>query len=156
MSAQVVEDEDYQLRYEIAAGIDVGKESVVVCVRLPPAAGKKHRTSHLQKVPATVPVARTCRRRRRTRHGIRHRRHPPRTADTARTHNETQSVTSVREPESRMREAATPTDGRPGPLRSTGGARSLVPPTFRDVGGRHPIFSASGSALAGVQTGVED
>ena len=27
MSAQVVEDEDYQLRYEIAAGIDVAKES---------------------------------------------------------------------------------------------------------------------------------
>ena len=56
MSAQVVEDEDYQLRYEIAAGIDVAKESAVVCVRMPPAAGKKHRTSHLQAVPATVPA----------------------------------------------------------------------------------------------------
>ena len=56
MSAQVVEDEDYQLRYEIAAGIDVAKESAVVCVRMPPAAGRKHRTSHLQAVPATVPA----------------------------------------------------------------------------------------------------
>jgi len=51
MSAQVVEDEDYQLRYEIVAGIDVAKESAVVCVRMPPAAGRKHRTSHLQAVP---------------------------------------------------------------------------------------------------------
>jgi hypothetical protein len=56
MSAQVVEDEDYQLRYEVAAGIDVAKESAVVCVRMPPAAGRKHRTSHLQTVPATVPA----------------------------------------------------------------------------------------------------
>ena len=56
MSAQVVEDEDYQLRYEVVAGIDVAKESAVVCVRLPPAEGKKHRTSHLQTVPATVPA----------------------------------------------------------------------------------------------------
>ena len=56
MSAQVVEDEDYQLRYEIVAGIDVAKESAVVCVRMPPAAGRKHRTPHLQAVPATVPA----------------------------------------------------------------------------------------------------
>ena len=56
MSAQVVEDEDYQLRYEIVAGIDVAKESAVVCVRLPPARGRKHRTSRLQAVPATVPA----------------------------------------------------------------------------------------------------
>jgi hypothetical protein len=56
MSAQVVEDEEYQLRYEVAAGVDVAKESAVVCVRMPPAAGKKHRTSHLQTVPATVPA----------------------------------------------------------------------------------------------------
>jgi hypothetical protein len=33
--AQVVEDEDYQLRYEIVAGIDVVEESAVVCVRMP-------------------------------------------------------------------------------------------------------------------------
>jgi transposase len=56
MSAQVVEDEDYQLRYEIVAGIDVAKESAVVCVRMPPAEGRRHRTSHLQTVPATVPA----------------------------------------------------------------------------------------------------
>ena len=56
MSAQVVEDEDYQLRYEVVAGIDVAKESAVVCVRMPPAEGRKHRRSHLQAVPATVPA----------------------------------------------------------------------------------------------------
>src|SRR6201997_4106700 len=56
MSAQVVEDEDYQLRYEVVAGIDVAKESAVVCVRMPPAEGRRHRTSHLQAVPATVPA----------------------------------------------------------------------------------------------------
>jgi hypothetical protein len=56
MSAQVAEDEDCQLRYEVVAGIDVAKESAVVCVRLPPAEGKKHRTSHLQTVQATVPA----------------------------------------------------------------------------------------------------
>ena len=56
MSAQVVEDEDYQLRYDIVAGIDVAKESAVVCVRMPPAKGRKYRTSHLQMVPATVPA----------------------------------------------------------------------------------------------------
>jgi hypothetical protein len=56
MSAQVVEDEDYQLRDEIVAGTGVAKESAVVCVRMPPAAGRKHRTSHLQAVPATVPA----------------------------------------------------------------------------------------------------
>jgi transposase len=56
MSAQVVEDEDYQLRYEVAAGVDVAKDSGVVCVRMPPAGGRKHRTSHLQTVTATVPA----------------------------------------------------------------------------------------------------
>jgi transposase len=56
ISAQLVEDEDYQLRHERVAGIDVAKESAVVCVRLPPAKGRKHRTSQLQAVPATVPA----------------------------------------------------------------------------------------------------
>ncbi len=56
MSAQVVEDEDYQLRDEVVAGTGVAKESAVVCVRMPPAGGKRHRTSHLQAVPATVPA----------------------------------------------------------------------------------------------------
>jgi hypothetical protein len=51
MSAQVVEDEDYQLRYEVVAGIDVAKESAVVCVRMPPAEGRTRRTSHLREVP---------------------------------------------------------------------------------------------------------
>jgi hypothetical protein len=56
MSAQVAADEDYQLRYEVAAGTGVAKEPAVVCVRLPPAARRKHRTSHLQAAPATVPA----------------------------------------------------------------------------------------------------
>jgi transposase len=56
MSAQVVEDEDYQLRHDRVAGIDVAKESAAVCVRLPPAEGRTRRTSHLQTVPATVPA----------------------------------------------------------------------------------------------------
>jgi hypothetical protein len=57
MSAHVVEDEDYQLRYEVVAGTGVAKESAVVCVRMPPAKGRKHRTSHLQAVPATTAPA---------------------------------------------------------------------------------------------------
>ena len=56
MSAQVVEDEDYQLHYEKVAGIDVAKESAAVCIRLPAAEGKTHRTSHLREVIATVPA----------------------------------------------------------------------------------------------------
>jgi hypothetical protein len=52
----MVEDEDCQLRYEVVAGTGGAKESVVVCVRMPPAAGMKHRTSHLQAAPATVPA----------------------------------------------------------------------------------------------------
>ena len=35
--AQLVEDEDYQLRYERVAGIDVAKAKADVCTRLPPA-----------------------------------------------------------------------------------------------------------------------
>ncbi len=56
MSAQVAEDEDCQLHYEKVAGIDVAKESAAVCIRLPPAEGKTHRTSHLREVIATVPA----------------------------------------------------------------------------------------------------
>jgi hypothetical protein len=55
MSAQVVEDEDYQLRYERVAGIDVAKASGMVCLRLPPAPGKARRTSRTWEVTATVP-----------------------------------------------------------------------------------------------------
>jgi hypothetical protein len=36
ISAQLVEDEDYQLRYERVAGIDVAKAKADVCTRLPP------------------------------------------------------------------------------------------------------------------------
>ena len=45
MGAQTVEDEDYQLRYERVAGIDVAKGSAMVCLRLPPGPGKSRRTS---------------------------------------------------------------------------------------------------------------
>lgn len=55
MSARVVEDEDYQLRYERVAGIDVAKASGMVCLRLPPEPGKTRRTSRTWEVPATVP-----------------------------------------------------------------------------------------------------
>ena len=34
--AQLVEDEDYQLRHERVAGIDVAKATAEVCIRLPP------------------------------------------------------------------------------------------------------------------------
>lgn len=56
MSAQVVEDEDYQLRHERVAGIDVAKASGMVCLRLPPAPGKQRRTSRTWEVAATVPA----------------------------------------------------------------------------------------------------
>ena len=56
MTAQVVEDEDYQLRHERVAGIDVAKASGMVCLRLPPAEGKKRRTSRTWEVAATVPA----------------------------------------------------------------------------------------------------
>jgi transposase len=55
MSAQLVEDEEYQLRHERAAGIDVAKADGMVCLRLPPEPGKKRRTSRTWKVTATVP-----------------------------------------------------------------------------------------------------
>ncbi len=55
MSAQVVEDEDYQLRYERVAGIDVAKGAAVVCLRLPPGPGKTRRTSRTWEVTARVP-----------------------------------------------------------------------------------------------------
>ena len=55
MSAQLVEDEGYQLRYERVAGIDVAKASGMVCLRLPPAEGKARRTSRTWEVTASVP-----------------------------------------------------------------------------------------------------
>ena len=55
MVAQTVEDEDYQLRYERVAGIDVAKGSAMVCLRLPPGPGKARRTSRTWEVTARVP-----------------------------------------------------------------------------------------------------
>jgi len=54
-AAQLVEDEDYQLRHERVAGIDVAKAKADVCVRLPPAQGKARRRSRVWEVAATVP-----------------------------------------------------------------------------------------------------
>jgi transposase len=50
--AQLVEDEDYQLRYEKVAGIDIAKGKGDVCTRLPPAAGGSRRRSRAEEVPA--------------------------------------------------------------------------------------------------------
>ena len=55
MSARVVEDEGYQLRYERVAAVDVAKASGMVCLRMPPAPGRTRRTSRTWEVPATVP-----------------------------------------------------------------------------------------------------
>jgi transposase len=52
--AQLVEDEEYQLRYEKAAGIDVAKASAVVCTRLPAARDGGRRRSRVEEVAATV------------------------------------------------------------------------------------------------------
>ena len=55
LSAQLVEDEEYQLRYERAAGIDVAKASAVICVRLPPVREGGRRVSRIETAGATVP-----------------------------------------------------------------------------------------------------
>ena len=52
--AQVVEDEDYQLRHERVAGIDIAKAKADVCTRLPPAREGGRRAS---RVEASVPAA---------------------------------------------------------------------------------------------------
>jgi transposase len=49
-----VEDEEYQLRHERVAGIDVAKASAVVCTRLPPAREGGRRRSRVEEVAATV------------------------------------------------------------------------------------------------------
>jgi transposase len=54
VSAQLVEDEDYQLRYERVAGIDVAKAKADVCTRLPPAREGGRRGSRVEEVPATA------------------------------------------------------------------------------------------------------
>jgi transposase len=52
--AELVEDEDYQLRYERVAGIDVAKAKADVCTRLPPAREGGRRASRAETVPATA------------------------------------------------------------------------------------------------------
>ena len=54
-AAQLVEDEEYQLRCERVAGIDIAKAKADVCVRLPPAEGRVRRQARTWEVPATVP-----------------------------------------------------------------------------------------------------
>jgi transposase len=54
ISAQLVEDEEYQLHYERAAGIDVGKGKADVCTRLPPAREGGRRMSRAEEVTSTV------------------------------------------------------------------------------------------------------
>jgi len=51
--ARLVEDEEYQLTWERACGIDVAKDKGDVCVRLPPAREGGRRTSGTETVPAT-------------------------------------------------------------------------------------------------------
>ena len=50
--AQLVEDEEYQLRHERVAGIDVAKAKGDVCTRLPPAREGGRRASRVEEVPA--------------------------------------------------------------------------------------------------------
>jgi len=50
--AQLVEDEDYQLRHERVAGIDVAKAKADVCTRLPPQRDGGRRASRVEEVPA--------------------------------------------------------------------------------------------------------
>jgi transposase len=56
LSAQMVEDEEYQLRYERAAAVDVAKAAGVVCVRLPPQRPGGRRVSRVETVAAVVPA----------------------------------------------------------------------------------------------------
>jgi transposase len=55
MSARIVEDEDYQLRHEKVAGIDVAKASGMICLRLPPEDGRGKRFSKVWETGSTVP-----------------------------------------------------------------------------------------------------
>ena len=52
--AQLVEDEECQLRHERVAGIDIAKAKADVCTRLPPKEGGARRRSRVEEVPATV------------------------------------------------------------------------------------------------------
>ena len=55
--AQLVEDEEYQLRHERVAGIDIAKASAMVCTRLPAVRDGGRRVSRVGEVPATVAEA---------------------------------------------------------------------------------------------------
>jgi transposase len=52
--AQLIEDEEYQIRYERVAGIDVAKAKADVCTRLPPAREGARRASRVEEVPAAA------------------------------------------------------------------------------------------------------
>jgi transposase len=52
--AQLIEDEDYQLRHERVAGIDIAKAKADVCTRLPAPREGGRRASRLEEVPATA------------------------------------------------------------------------------------------------------
>jgi transposase len=52
--ARLIEDEEYQLRYERVAGIDIAKAKADVCTRLPPARDGGRRASRLEEVHATA------------------------------------------------------------------------------------------------------
>src|SRR6202034_1111865 len=52
--ARLVEDEDYQLRHERVAGIDVAKAKADVCTRLPPPREGGRRASRVETVAATA------------------------------------------------------------------------------------------------------
>jgi transposase len=52
--ARLVEDEDYQLRHERVAGIDIAKAKADVCTRLPPAREGGRRASRVEEVPAAA------------------------------------------------------------------------------------------------------
>ena len=61
--AQLVEDEDYQLRHERVAGIDIAKAKADVCTRLPPQREDGRRASQLMARAArvTAQAAKRCR-----------------------------------------------------------------------------------------------
>ena len=52
--AQLVEDEDYQLRHERVAGTGIAKAKADVCTRLPPARDGGRRAPRVEEVPATA------------------------------------------------------------------------------------------------------
>ena len=52
--ARLVEDEEYQLRYERVAGIDIAKAKADVCTRLPPQREGGRRAWRVEEVPASA------------------------------------------------------------------------------------------------------